>query len=69
MKLQANLPDTLPGQNVTFLMFGDVQVTNAVTSGATISLIANGSANVRATPSTSGEVIGVAAQRRHTDRQ
>ena len=32
MKLQANLPDTLPGQNVTFLLFGDVKITNAVTS-------------------------------------
>lgn len=32
MKLQANLPDTLPGQNVTFLLFGDVEIKNAVTS-------------------------------------
>ncbi|MEO8610446.1 MAG: hypothetical protein ABI690_21295 [Chloroflexota bacterium] len=32
MKLQANLPDTLPGQNVTFLLFGDVEIQNAVTS-------------------------------------
>lgn len=30
MRLQANLPDALPGQNVTFLLFGDVEVTNAV---------------------------------------
>jgi hypothetical protein len=30
MNLQANLPDTLPGQNVTFLMFGDVEITSAV---------------------------------------
>lgn len=30
LKLQANLPDTLPGQNVTFLLFGDVEITNAV---------------------------------------
>jgi len=30
MSLQANLPDTLPGQNVTFLLFGDVEITNAV---------------------------------------
>ncbi len=30
MKLQANIPDTLPGQNVTFLLFGDVEITNAV---------------------------------------
>lgn len=33
MKVQANLPDTLPGQNVTFLLFGDVEITNAVTPG------------------------------------
>lgn len=30
LRLQANLPDTLPGQNVTFLLFGDVEITNAV---------------------------------------
>lgn len=30
MRLQANLPDTLPGQNVTFLLFGDVEIMNAV---------------------------------------
>jgi len=29
MKLQANLPDTMPGQNVTFLVFGDTTVENA----------------------------------------
>lgn len=32
LKLQANLPDTLPGQNVTFLLFGDVEIQNAVPS-------------------------------------
>ena len=31
MRLQANLPGSLPGQNVTFLLFGDVELTNAVT--------------------------------------
>jgi hypothetical protein len=30
LRLQANLPDTLPGQNVTFLLFGDAEITNAV---------------------------------------
>lgn len=30
MKLQANLPDALPGENVTFLLFGDVEISNAV---------------------------------------
>lgn len=29
MKARANLPETSPGQNVTFLLFGDVQVTDA----------------------------------------
>lgn len=28
MRLQANIPDTLPGQNVTFLLFGDVSIEN-----------------------------------------
>jgi hypothetical protein len=32
MKLQANLPATLPGQNVTFLLFGNVAIDNAVVS-------------------------------------
>lgn len=31
LKVQANLPDTLPGQNVTFLLFGDVSLDNAQT--------------------------------------
>jgi hypothetical protein len=34
MKLQANLPATLPGQNVTFLLFGNVAIENAVESNA-----------------------------------
>ncbi len=31
MVLQANMPDTLPGQNVTFVLMGDTEVENAVT--------------------------------------
>ncbi len=58
MKLQANLPDTLPGQNVTFLLFGDVQIQNAVTTSATVQVSTNGKSNVRSTPSTSGAIIG-----------
>ncbi|MEQ9027824.1 MAG: hypothetical protein RLP44_03850 [Aggregatilineales bacterium] len=30
LRLQANLPATIPGQNVTFLVFGDTQLTSAV---------------------------------------
>src|SRR5262245_60315808 len=29
LKLQANLPDSMPGQNVTFLVYGDTSVQNA----------------------------------------
>ncbi|MBZ0293202.1 MAG: hypothetical protein K8L99_11610 [Anaerolineae bacterium] len=29
LRLQANLPATLPGQNVTFLLFGDAEITTA----------------------------------------
>lgn len=29
MELQANIPDTLPGQNVTFILFGDVEIEDA----------------------------------------
>ncbi len=31
MALQANLPNTLPGQNVTFILFGDITLENATT--------------------------------------
>ncbi|MEP7294109.1 MAG: SH3 domain-containing protein, partial [Chloroflexota bacterium] len=65
LKLQANLPDTLPGQNVTFLLFGDVQLENAVDpvdpnapEAVTISVTANGGANVRSAPSREAEAAG-----------
>jgi hypothetical protein len=60
MQLQANIPDTLPGQNVTFLLFGDVQITNAVASNTdpvTFEVAAEGDINVRSGPSTNDERI------------
>ncbi len=60
MKLQANLPDTLPGQNVTFILFGDVQMENLVpTDEALVPLKATASdtINVWRTPSTSDVII------------
>ncbi|MCA9912022.1 MAG: hypothetical protein KC496_01680, partial [Anaerolineae bacterium] len=33
LSVQANLPDTLPGQNVTFVLFGDVTLENAAEEG------------------------------------
>ncbi|MCC6805181.1 MAG: SH3 domain-containing protein [Anaerolineae bacterium] len=64
MKLQASLPDSLPGQNVTFLVFGDVEITNASAPGAgqpTIAVSAASRVNIRSTPSTSGAIIGTFA--------
>lgn len=31
MRVQADIPDSLPGQNVTFILFGDVTIQNAAT--------------------------------------
>jgi hypothetical protein len=55
MRLQANIPDTLPGQNVTFLLFGDVEMTNAVESNVepvTFEVTVKDDADVRSRPST-----------------
>jgi hypothetical protein len=58
MRLQANLPDTLPGQNVTFLLFGDVQIENAGEQPLpTLEIAATGSINVRAGPSTNHAIV------------
>ena len=58
LRLQANLPDTLPGQNVTFLLFGDTHLTNDVPNMPTLGLTANTGVNVRLRPSGDGTLIG-----------
>jgi uncharacterized protein YraI len=61
MKLQANLPDTLPGQNVTFLLFGNVAIENAVetnTEPVTFAVTAQDNINVQGGPSIYDEPIG-----------
>jgi uncharacterized protein YgiM (DUF1202 family) len=63
LALQANVPDTLPGQNVTFVVFGDVQLQNDVKPGEVVSPnsltgTSNGNPNLRAGPGTSFQVIG-----------
>lgn len=52
LKVQANLPDTQPGQNVTMLVFGDVELQNAggETAGNTLSGTANTALNARLGP-------------------
>lgn len=60
MRLQANLPDTLPGQNVSVVIFGDVNLQNRTLPRETVSfdVTANSSANVRSGASTNDSVIG-----------
>ena len=56
LSVQANLPDTIPGQNVTMMVYGDtslepkIAVLLEVSSGQT--------ANIRQTPSTQGQIVG-----------
>jgi hypothetical protein len=52
MQLQANLPDTLPGQNVTVLMFGDVSISEATVTLTELDVTATTNANVRLRPTT-----------------
>ncbi len=63
MRLQANIPDTLPGQNVTFVVFGDVQLQNEIAPGQIVA--PNGlmgtslsNPNLRAGPGTDWNVVG-----------
>ncbi len=65
LKVQANLPDTLPGQNVTFLLFGNVNITNAEneTNGTHSTAVLAGvltlrtTANLRSGSSTNDSII------------
>jgi LysM repeat protein len=65
LNIQADLPNTIPGQNVTFILLGDVEVENAVapedafepSDGITIT-IAVDSANVRSGVGSNFNVLG-----------
>jgi hypothetical protein len=65
MNVQANVPGTVPGQAVSFLLAGDATVTNAVdpsdvvTAGADpIEVLTAVSANLRSGPGTQNNVVG-----------
>lgn len=64
MNVQASLPNTLPGQNLTFLLLGDAQVENAVApetafrGGLPVNVRTIVSANLYQIPSLDGAVIG-----------
>ena len=61
MQVQANIPTSLPGQNVTILLFGDVEVENmaeVVNASPTLTVSVNGNMNVRGGPSTNDVIVG-----------
>lgn len=68
MNVQANVPNTLPGQAVTFILLGEVEVENAVTPEeallpvAPIAVNTIKQSNVRSAPSTNANVMGIAPQ-------
>ncbi len=63
MAVQADLPDTLPGQNVTLVVFGDVQVENDVAPGEVVAPVmlsgtSNSNPNLRLGPGTNYAIAG-----------
>ncbi len=65
LNVQANIPDTVPGQAVTFILLGDVQVGNAVSPDNAFQPAANPinvsavvGANIRSLPTERANVIG-----------
>lgn len=58
MQLQATLPDTLPGQNVTFLMFGDAVIEENTGLQARVDGAMLQNANVRLGPNATGPILG-----------
>lgn len=56
LSLQANIPGTLPGQNVSVLVMGDVQLENAVPTVSQLTVTTTANARVRKTPFSSTDV-------------
>lgn len=68
LSLQANIPNTLPGQNVRFLVFGDAQLESDVNPEAVelpVTLVGTtaGSPNVRTAPSTGADLLATLGNR------
>ncbi len=67
LRLQANIPNTLPGQNVVFILMGDAQIQNAVPEGQAVppsdvivEVIAKTRARVRSLPNLRANVLQIA---------
>ncbi len=69
MNVQANVPNTLPGTAVTFLLMGDVSVTNGVTpedavipiDPVPVRVLSSQRVNLRSGPDTTFNVVGMVA--------
>lgn len=60
LQVQANLPDTLPGQNVTMLLLGDLQVTNqGEIKPIQLEISTTNNVNLRSGPGTGYRTVGV----------
>jgi hypothetical protein len=67
MRFQADLPNTLPGQSVTFMLLGDSSLTTAVEENPfvpaePITVVAQINANIRRSPSNEGTELPADAQ-------
>ncbi len=68
LSVQANLPDTLPGQSVVFMLLGDTQIENAVASdqafqtGATVNVTLQIGADLYFTADFNAQVVGSVPQ-------
>jgi hypothetical protein len=64
MRLQANLPDTLPGQNMTIVLYGDVTLENDVAednpAAVTLTGTPQNAINLRSGPGTDFAALGAA---------
>jgi hypothetical protein len=61
MRIQASVPDSLPDQNVTLLMFGDVEIQNRMTEVSNpqvVTVNAERNLNVRQLPASDAWIIG-----------
>lgn len=58
LKLQANIPDTMPDDNVSVLLFGDVTIENNSTGRVEFEAITTANPNLRSGASTSTSIIG-----------
>jgi hypothetical protein len=60
MRVQANLPNSQPGQNAEFLLFGDVQIESVLPPVQSVAgfVVAEGSVNLRNGASETADIIG-----------